>query len=349
MYRFFLALFCCLPLLLHAQLGGERVYGFINLPSTSRATATGGSLITIKDKDVGLAFQNPSLLNSSMHNRFSAGTVIYFSGVNFGSFNYVRSYENIGTFQTGLQYVAYGTFDGADITGQATGTFKASEYLLNVGGARDLEKYTFGANVKFILSQLESYRSYGAALDLAASYHDTSKLFTATIQVKNIGLQFKPYYSGNREPIPFELQAGFSKRFKHLPFRISVTLHDLQNFNIRYEDPNQQDDNSFLSNDTTSNDDGVSAGDVFDEIARHIILGGELYFGKAVIIGFGYNHQRRQEMKFDTKKGLAGFSFGIGINIKQFSFGFARGRYHIAGASNHFTVGVNFNEWVKKK
>ncbi|MDZ4844288.1 MAG: type IX secretion system protein PorQ [Chitinophagales bacterium] len=348
MFRFILAALLVIPSVLRAQLGGERVYGFINLPSTSRATGTGGSLITVKDKDVGLAFQNPSLLNSEMHNRFSAGTVIYFNGVNFGNFNYVRSYEKIGTFQTGLQYIAYGTFDRTDATGQVMGEFKASEYVLNVGGARDLEKYTFGANVKFILSELESYSSYGAALDLAASYHDTSKLFTATILMKNIGVQFKPYYSGNREPIPFELQAGFSKRFKHLPFRVSVTLHDLQNFNIRYEDPNQQTDDSFLSNDSTS-DDGTSVGDVFDEIGRHIILGGELYFGKAVIIGFGYNHQRRQEMIIDTKKGLAGFSFGIMINIKQFSFGFARGRYHIAGASNHFTVGVNFNEWVKKK
>lgn len=347
--RVFLGALLILPVLLHAQLGGERVYGFMNLPASSRATGTGGSLITVKDKDVSLAFHNPSLLNSGMHNRFSAGTCMYFSGVNFGNFNYVRSYAGIGTFQTGMQYVAYGAFDRTDATGQVLGEFKASEYLLNVGGARDLEKYTFGANVKFMLSQLESYRSYGAALDLAASYNDTAKLFTATIVVRNIGLQFKPYYSGNREPIPFELQAGFSKRFKHLPFRISVTLHDLQNFNIRYEDPNMQEEDSFLSNDTTDTDEGVTAGEVFDEIARHLILGGELYFGKAVIIGFGYNHQRRQEMKFDTKKGLAGFSFGIMINIKQFSFGFARGRYHVAGASNHISVGVNFNEWVKKK
>lgn len=348
MKRPFAFLFLLLPVILQAQLGGERVYGFMNLPSSSRATAIGGSLITVKDKDVSLAFQNPSLLNSGMHNRFSASHVIYFAGTNFGTFNFVRSYEGIGTFQTGIQYVAYGTFERTDNTGQQTGDFKAGEYLINIGGARDLEKYTFGANVKFIFSQMESYHSYGGALDLAASYHDTSKLFTATLLIKNIGLQFKPYYSGNREPLPFELQAGFSKRFKHLPFRISVTLHDLQNFNIRYEDPNRQEDNSFLTGDSTANE-GTSAGDVFDEIGRHLIVGGELYFGKAVIFGFGYNHQRRQEMKFETKKGLAGFSFGFVINIRQFSIGFARGRYHIAGASNHFTLGINFNDWVKKK
>lgn len=346
MQRIFLTLLISVPYIVQAQLGGERVYGFINLPSSSRATGTGGSLITVKDKDVSLAFQNPSLLNVDMHNRFSAGTVIYLADINFGNFNYVRHYDSIGTFQTGLQYIAYGKFQGSDITGQQTGEFKAGEYALNLGGAYHREKYTFGANAKFIVSQFEKYSSYGGAIDLAASYNDTAKLFTATIVIKNIGLQFKPYYSGNREPIPFELQAGFSKRFKHLPFRASLTLHDLQNFNIRYEDPSRQEDNSFLTDDTT--DTGTTAGDVFDEIARHMIFAGEFYFGKAVIFGFGYSHQRRQEMKFETKKGLAGFSFGITINIRQFSIGFARARYHVAGASNHISVGINFNDWVKK-
>lgn len=345
--RLFVAAIVIFPTLAWAQLGGERIYGFVNLPSSSRATATGGSLITVKDKDASLAFQNPSLLNEGMHNRFSAGTVIYLADVNFGNFNYVRHYDSIGTFQAGLQYVAYGTMPRTDVTGQVTGRFSTSEYALNVGGSRDLDKYTFGVNVKFMLSQMESYRSHGAAIDLAASYNDTAKLFTATIVLKNIGLQFKPYYGGNREPIPFEVQAGFSRRFRHLPFRVSVTFHNLQNFNIRYEDPARQQETSFLTGDTTDN--GTSVGDVFDEIARHVIFAGEFYFGKAVIFGFAYNHQRRQEMIFETKKGLAGFSFGMVINIRQFSIGFARARYHVAGASNHFTIGVNLNELVKRK
>src|SRR5688572_20259912 len=149
----------------------------MNLPASSRETALGGTLITVKDKDVSLAFHNPSLLNIGMHNTVSAATVIYFNGVNFGNFNYARHFDSIGTFQAGLQYVAYGTFKGTDITGQETGEFKAGEYLLNIGASRDLDKYTFGANVKFMMSQLESYSSYGAALDLAATYHDTAKLF----------------------------------------------------------------------------------------------------------------------------------------------------------------------------
>jgi hypothetical protein len=65
-------------------------------------------------------------------------------------------------------------------------------------------------------------------------------------------------------------------------------------------------------------------------------------------VAFGYNHQRRKELAVPTKKGLAGFSFGAGVNIKMFSFWYARGRYHIAGASNHVTVGIDINKFMKK-
>ncbi len=348
MQKFIATFLVVIPFLTDAQIGGTRIFNFINLPASSRASATGGSLITVKDDDVGLAFHNPSILNRSMHDHFHASTVVYYGGLNYGNFNYARHYDSIATFQVGLQYMAYGKFDQTDITGQVTGEFNASEYCLNFGASRELKRYTFGANLKFIFSQLESYNSFAAALDFAASYHHPVKNFTATLVIKNIGVQFKPYYSDEREPLPFEIQAGFSVKFKHLPFRLSVILHDLQNFNTRYEDSNLQTNNSFLGEDTV--DQGTSVGDVFDEIFRHFIFAGEIYIKKRVVIlGFAYNHQRRQELKTEGKKGLAGLSFGIKINIKQFSVGYAPEWYHFAGPVHHISLGVNFNELIKKK
>lgn len=346
-YLFFLVSLVFVPGLIIAQIGGDRVYEFINLPASSRITGTGGNLITTMDDDVSLAFHNPALLNPSMHNRFSVGSVIYFSGINFGNFNYVRDYSDIATFQVGIQYITYGQFDQTNVHGDKEGKFSASEYVINTGGGRQYEKYSYGGNLKWIISQLESNNSIGVALDLAAAYNDTAKLFTATLLIKNIGGQLSSYSGNRREPIPFEIQAGFSKRFKHLPFRIGVIVHNLQKFNIRYDDDSQVQTQNLFSSDSSSS--GNSARDIFDNIARHFIINGELFLGKALRIGFGYNHQRRQEMKVSTKKGVTGFSFGVGIKIKQFEFGFARGRYHLAGASNHFSVAVNLNELVKRK
>lgn len=346
--RNFLLLICLvIPLLSWAQIGGTKTYNFINLPATPRITATGGNLITVMDDDPGLGFVNPALLNPSMDNKITANSAIYFSGINFGYFGYTRAYEGIGTFQTGIQYISYGRFSERDETGIQTGSFSASEYNINIGGARQYDdKYSVGANWKMLVSSMgNGYTSLGTALDLALAYSDSSKYFTTTLLIKNIGFQFKAYEGSNREPLPFDIQIGFSKRFKKIPFRISAVYHNLHRFNLRYEDDLQTEQNVFGEVESGPSNVGI----FFDNLMRHFIIGGELTIAKVVRIGFGYNHQLRQSMIFDSKKGVTGFSFGIGIKIKQFDIGFARGRYHLAGALNHFSIGVNLNKFTKKR
>jgi hypothetical protein len=331
-----------------AQVGGNSVFDFVDLPASARITGAGGNLMATRDDDISLAYHNPALLNARMHNHIVANTAIYMAGVKHGYFGYVRDYPKIATFQAGIQYVAYGKFQGADETGQLTSEFKAGEFAVNFGAARQIEKYSYGANLKFIYSGMESYHSGGMALDLAAAYDDTAKMFTASILVKNIGFQFKPYVSGNREQLPFEIEAGFSKRLKFVPFRIGVIIHDIQQFDIRYDDPNAVEETDLLLTDSSATSDKKGL-EVVDKVARHFIINGELYLGKVIRVGFGYNHQRRAELAADAKKGLAGFSFGLGINIKQFQFSFARARYSASAATNQITVGVDLNKFIKKK
>ncbi|MDX2003580.1 MAG: type IX secretion system protein PorQ [Chitinophagales bacterium] len=332
-----------------AQVGGNSVYDFIDLPASARITGAGGNLMATKDNDLSLAYHNPSLLNPSMHNTIIANTALYMGGIKHGYFAYARDYAKIATFQAGMQFISYGQFNQTDENGNLNGQFRAGEFALNLGASKQVEKYSFGGNLKFIYSGMESYHSGGMALDLAAAYHDTAKMFTASILVKNIGFQFKPYVDGNREQLPFALEAGFSKRLKFIPFRIGVIIHDIQQFDLRYEDPNANSNDDLLLGDTTSNEEGGKVGEVFDNIARHFIINGELYIAKVVRIGFGYNHQRRAELAADAKKGLSGFSFGLGITIKQFQFSFARARYSGRAATTQFTVGIDLNKFVKKK
>jgi hypothetical protein len=57
---------------------------------------------------------------------------------------------------------------------------------------------------------------------------------------KNVGTQFKTYTPGIKEPLPFDIQAGVSKKLTHTPFLFSLVLHDLYRWDIRYDDPNEQ-------------------------------------------------------------------------------------------------------------
>lgn len=331
-----------------AQVGGRSVYRFLNLPASARITANGSNLISVMDADVSLAFHNPSLLNPLMNNRVSLSTSAYYAGINFGNFSYAREIKNIAMFHWGIHYNTYGKFTGADETGAITGEFNANDIALFVGASRTYqEKYNYGVNIKLLSSNYESYNSFGISTDWAASYNDTAKMMTASLLIKNIGFQFKPFVSGNRDPLPFEIQLGFSKRLKHVPFRINIMAQNLQRFNLRYEGEDPQQNQQTLFGDTTANEEKKAAV-FFDNVARHFNISGELYLGKLFTVAFGYNHQRRKELAVPTKKGLAGFSFGAGINIKMFSFWYARGRYHIAGASNHVTVGIDINKFMKK-
>ena len=62
------------------------------------------------------------------------------------------------------------------------------------------------------------------------------------------------------------------------------------------------------------------------------------------IIRAGYNYQRRQELKFDDKASVVGFSAGFGIKIKRFRLDYGISRFHLAGSSNLFSLAINLNE-----
>ena len=174
-----------------APIGGKHVYEFLDLAPSARVTGLGGNLITVKDDDVALALHNPSVLNPSMHNQMSFNFNLYMAGVNNGYFSYghyMKKWD--ATFHGGIQYISYGDFDAADEYGNITGTFKAAEYAIVAGAAKQLyDKLSVGANLKFITSQLESYNSIGMTADFGAFYQDTSGTFSLSLIMKNVGAQ----------------------------------------------------------------------------------------------------------------------------------------------------------------
>ena len=333
-----------ISLTLPAQIGGKSTYEFLNLPPSARAAAMGGNIIGIFDEDVSLVFQNPAALDPEMHNALSFNTALYFAGINFGYLGYGRHYESIKTtFAGGLQYIAYGKFMGTDLNGNETAEFNAGEYALNLTAARQYKKFNYGAHIKLIYSGLESYSSYGLATDIAGAYIDTATKFTATVVVKNIGTQLKPYTEDNREPLPFEIQAGISKQLKYMPFRFSVVVHNLQRPDIRYNDPNFTPEPTIFGDTTEVVKEKKY---IADKIAYHFIFGGEFLLGNSFRIRGGYNHMRRQNLSLDTRRGLSGFSVGAGLRISKFRIDYGFAKYHLAGASHQFSLSTNLSDFL---
>lgn len=333
------------PVLLLAQKGGESTYSFLGLTNSARIAALGGEVVSNPDDDINLVFHNPSLLNSGMHNHLNLNYVNYFAGVNFGYVSYGYTREGIGNFAAGMHYIDYGTFDRTDELGQSMGTFRASEYALNLVYSRTVIDtfLTVGVNLKPIFSSFENYNSLGVALDAGIVYNHPRTLTTVGLVVKNFGTQITTY-SGTREKLPFEVQAGITQGLAHAPFRFNITFQNLERWDLTYKLPGDDRYNP-LSGEVEK-----SGFDIFgDKLMRHLVFGVEFLLGKNFHADLGYNYKRRQEMKVSVRPGTVGFSWGFGFKVSKFHFAFGRASYHLAGGTNHFSLTTNLSEFYRKQ
>lgn len=328
-----------------AQIGGRGVYDFLNLSSSARISSLGGTNISTFDHDLNFAYANPALCNDSMHQTASMSIANYLSDITYGYAGYAHTFENVGNFHAGLQYLSYGKMIEADVYGNQTGRFSASDLALVVGGARQVDQFRIGANLKVINSNVSRYRSHFAlGMDLGGAYVSGSGLFTAGMAFKNIGFNLTRWETpeGVGTPLPFEIQLGISQRLKHMPLRFSIQTTNLQTPNLIYYDkdaPPQVD----LSGDTIE-----TRFPVVDNLFRHAVFGTEFLITKGFNIRAGYNHMRRQELRSLNRGGISGFSFGVGIKIKMFRLDYALSSFHAVGPTHQFSLSSDIGGFGKK-
>ena len=325
--------------------GGRQTFQFLNLPNSARISALGGLQVAVQDDDPGFAWTNPATLNPSMSGRLTFNHHFHLSDLQNGYFGYAQNLKKYHlTTHLGVQYMHYGAVKMADEYGNVNGELMPSETALTLGaGYRLYEKVTLGANLKYAQSNFDFANSSAILGDLAALYADTASGWTMAAVFKNIGGQVN-FYGEKREPMPFDIQLGVSKKLKHLPFRLSVTAHHLYKRDIRYDDPALQADDSGLFGEQTK-DSKFKTG--ADNLFRHLNFGGEFLFGKKenFRLRFGYNHLRHQEMTVPNLRSLAGFSGGFGLKISRIRVDFGYSAWHLAGSSVHFGVSTNLGEF----
>ena len=332
-----------------AQNGGYGTFKFLKYTNSARIAGLGGDFLAINDNDVTLTLANPSLITPAMNNNIALSYVNNPGGINYGYVAYARSFSKAGNFVGSLQYINYGKFTGADAAGNLTSDFSAAEYALAVGWGRQLSPlFSIGANGKLIFSQLDTYHSFGLAVDVAGTYTSQDKSFSASLAGRNIGSQIVPYVPGQYLPLPFQLEIGMSQQLKHVPLRFSQLFTNLQRWDLTYldlTDPANIPDP--ITVDVKSKT-GISK--IADNAMRHVVLGAELTIAKVVSVRIGYNYQRRQELKIYGSAGMAGFSFGAGLRVKMFSLAYTYGNDQAGSPNrNYITLAVNLQEFTKKQ
>lgn len=322
-------------------LGGSSVYNFLRSSNTPQLTALGGMNISNQANDIGLAFNNPALLRSSMHTQANFVFNALYAGIrNYHLMTGFHSEDLNTNFALGINYFSYGSVTETDLAGNRLGNFKPVDYVIQASASRRyMERWYYGAAVKFIHSNYGQYRSSGLAMDIGISYQDTGALFQASFVAKNMGAQLTSYSGTGKDDLPFDLQLGISKRLANAPFQFSLTAHHLHQFDIRYQDTAFNDENGFEQN-------GKKGNFTVDKLFRHIVLAVQCYITDKVELSLGYNHLRRKELNIgNAGNGLNGFSVGAGALFKKIQIRYARSYYQQRLAYNQVGLNLKLNDY----
>lgn len=316
------------------QLGGSHTYGFLNLTSAARSGALSGNVVAANNANLSMVIENPSLLSEEMSRQISLSYVNYFSDIQYGQAAYAMSAGKLGTFSARIFYISYGDFIEANEYGDITGSFTAAEYNLGISWALPLDStFSIGLSVKPVYSVFERYNSLGIAGDAALLYKKPGNQLTAALVFRNFGSQLTTYDSPSKEPLPFEVLAGFNYKIKHAPFNLFLNLQHLEKYNLDIIQPGDETDPA--TGEKIYNN-------KFQEIALktldHAGLGVEFVPGKAINFRFGYNFRRRDELKLGTRNTASGLSFGLGLNLKKFILDYSMANYHVSGISHLLTI-----------
>lgn len=340
-YNFILTFLVC-GLLSISVYATDGVFRFLDLPVSSRMAALGGKNVTHPDGDINFAFSNPSLLNASSHTMLGLNMANYLADIKFGTAIYGTS-RGKNHFAVGVQFVDYGSFKETTESNEIIGDFTAKDMALNLIYSRTIsERLSAGATLKPIYSAYEKYTSVGAAIDLGVHYRSASSLFAAGMVLRNMGVQFKGYYIGedgqHRESLPFDWQIGLTQKLAHAPFRFTLTLHQLNNWDMYYTDNNS----GQVDFERTEM---VAPVSFVDMAFRHTIFGVEFLPGKNFYLVASYNHRRHQELAMNGFRSMAGFSFGGGIRISKFQVGFGTSQFQVGNSAYLFSISTSLNDF----
>ena len=328
----FFVFLCCSSIF--AQIGGSKTYQFLELSASPRHMALGTWVSTLSINSIHSALANPAMVSDSIQGQVSLNYQPYFAGINRGTAAAVFGVNEASAILVDSRFIHYGKFYETSSFGEKIGEFSGNEVSLGVSYAYHFpSKNLFvGARLNLISSTLAEYNSIGFTADLGLYHSPPNSRYRFGLVARNIGSQLRTYDSV-KESIPFSLSFGISNELQYLPLRWHLSIDNLQNWNLAYVNPDQQ--NTNFEGDSVNEDPKI-----FDELLRHFVFGSEFFPGRAFSMQIGYNFLRSAELSIAEIRSFSGLSFGFGINLRKFRFNYSHARFSAAGNTNF--LGLTF-------
>ena len=307
-------------------------FNTLRLPASSHAAALGGQNVTLIEDEPTAGWYNPALYANVSDLSAGLDFMTYAAGSTWMGAHFVKAFGERHTMAVGVQYMNYGKMDETDEAGNTLGQFSAKDIVIGAGYSYLLsDRWTGGANLKMMVSNLADYTALAAAIDVGVNYYDDENDLSVSASLQNIGTQLKAYHDGQRTHLPFTLALGFSKGMAHLPVRFHVTMTDVTRWKSSY----------YVLPENKDKDKSDKVG--FGKIAlNHFVLGLDILPTDYLYLSVGYNFRRAYELKASGSSHLAGLSAGAGVNVKHFEFGVSYAKYHQACNSIMANVGYAF-------
>lgn len=307
-------------------------FNTLRLPASSHAAALGGQNVTLIEDEPTAGWYNPALYANVSDLSAGLDFMTYAAGSTWMGAHFVKAFGERHTMAVGAQYMNYGKMDETDEAGNTLGQFSAKDIVIGAGYSYLLsDRWTGGANLKMMVSNLADYTALAAAIDVGVNYYDDENDLSVSASLQNIGTQLKAYHDGQRTHLPFTLALGFSKGMAHLPVRFHVTMTDVTRWKSSY----------YVLPENKDKDKSDKMG--FGKIAlNHFVLGLDILPTDYLYLSVGYNFRRAYELKASGSSHLAGLSAGAGVNVKHFKFGVSYAKYHQASNSIMANVGYAF-------
>jgi hypothetical protein len=283
-------------------------YEFLRLDMSARAGALAGSFISNND-DANVIFYNPAGLKLLTENPISFSFAKHLLDINLASISYSTQLFDIGRIGAAVKYINYGSFTSSDEFGTQGEEFGAGDVVFILGYANELDvNFYYGANVKVIYSSIEKYSSSALAADLGLHYAFPEQLINIGFSILNLGSQLSSY-ADTKEDLPLDIAFGLSKRLEHLPLRLSLDFHKL---NEERED--------------------------FVQHFKAFTVGAEFSLSKVLRLRLGYDNEKRSELKVGSFAGIAGFNVGLGAIISDYNFDYGFSSWGAIGAIHRISV-----------
>jgi hypothetical protein len=296
---------------INRNLYSQNTYDFLKIDMSPRAGALAGSFVSNGD-DPNVIFYNPAGLNLLQGSPVSISYVKHLLDINLASIALSTELAKIGRIGAAIQYINYGSFDQTDDNGQKTGTFSAGEAALLFSYANALDtNFYYGVNLKLIYSSIANVTSDAIAFDVGLHYAFPNDNADIGFAILNVGSQLKSYYS-TKESLPLDFVLGVSKSLEHLPLRLSLDFHELNEKHTNF----------------------ISTFEAFS-------VGAEFTLSKVLKLRFGYDNQKRQDLEIGSTPGIAGFNIGFGLHIANYQFDYGYSSLGLIGGLNRIGISTN--------